>query len=169
MGKLFTPLADRFWARVLKTDGCWLWTGHLVKGYGNLSEGGRKGRHLYAHRVSWSLANGQIPAGMNVLHKCDNPKCVRPDHLELGSHAKNLRDAVDRGLINADTQRRTGVVNGRAKITEADVRRIREVYASNQGKRYVKRGTCIALANELEIDPEIVRRIAQRKLWKHIP
>jgi hypothetical protein len=169
MPKRAKSLADRFWSRVKKTEGCWLWTGHTVQGYGCVnSDGGRAGTNLRANRVAWILTFGAIPDGLHVLHKCDNKICVNPSHLELGTHAKNLRDAAERGLFTLDAQRRPGTQNGRAKITERDVKEIRAAYAVNAGSKYVKRGTCLALADKFGIDPEVVRRIAQRKLWKHI-
>lgn len=88
-------LAARFWSRVRITDGCWEWTAnHLPAGYGLVKAEGRS--HL-AHRVSWELAHGPIPAGMLVLHRCDNPACVRPDHLWLGTQKQNIADMLTKG------------------------------------------------------------------------
>lgn len=85
------PIADRFWAKVEKTEGCWEWTGSKSrKGYGQFNEG-------RAHRVSWEMHNGPIPEGMFVCHHCDNPPCVRPDHLFIGDNAANMRDAFAKG------------------------------------------------------------------------
>lgn len=95
------PLADRFWAKVEKSDGplCWLWLGTKnAQGYGavSLPGGKRMGR---AHRVSWELTNGKIPEGLDVLHRCDNPSCVRPDHLFLGDDKANMLDAKAKGRL----------------------------------------------------------------------
>ena len=91
------PLAVRFWAKVQKTDGCWLWTGGLkVAGYGGFYTD-RRGRSVLAHRVAWELTNGPIPEGLDCLHTCDTPSCVRPDHLFLGTHADNMQDAARKG------------------------------------------------------------------------
>jgi hypothetical protein len=97
-------LAHLFWSRVRKTDGCWLWEGAWTKGagaddearYGVFSRGAR-GTGVPAHRFSWELANGTIPAGGHVLHRCDVPLCVRPDHLFLGDQLANMRDMAAKG------------------------------------------------------------------------
>ena len=89
-------LAERFWPRVRKGDGCWEWQGHRSShGYGKIGCGGKD---IGTHRVAWELAHGPIPAGMHVCHRCDNPPCVRPDHLFLGTHSDNMRDLAEKGL-----------------------------------------------------------------------
>src|SRR5262245_50376469 len=94
---------DRFWAKVNKTDGCWLWTAQVNnKGYGRFyyypkTETHRRSWGIYAHRLSWMLANGEIPEGMNVLHRCDTPACVNPEHLFLGTQADNMHDCKIKG------------------------------------------------------------------------
>lgn len=90
------PIERRFWAHVEKSDGCWLWKGARQRsGHGNVNVGG--GKHDRAHRVSYRLTYGDIPSGMVVRHRCDNSSCVRPDHLELGTQADNVRDMWERG------------------------------------------------------------------------
>lgn len=99
-------VVKRFWAKVRKTDGCWEWTGSRDrKGYGRLSIGSRldgSKRPHGAHRIAWVLARGSIPNGLSVLHHCDNPRCVRPDHLWLGTIADNNRDMFAKGRDGAD-------------------------------------------------------------------
>lgn len=84
-------IIQRFWARVEKSlDGCWLWTGSVRHfGHGHLNVNRQR---VLAHRFSWELAHGEIPSGTQVNHHCDNPRCVRPDHLYLGTQAENIRD-----------------------------------------------------------------------------
>ena len=86
------PLEQRFWPKVQKSDGCWLWIagGDSETGYGRIRAGGRGTTQLLAHRAAWELTNGPVPDGLWVLHHCDTPRCVRPDHLFLGDHADNM-------------------------------------------------------------------------------
>lgn len=94
-------LSERFWARVVKGDGCWVWTGaRNAQGYGRMTAGSRGAGYLRAHRVSWELANGPVPKGLWVLHRCDNPPCVNPAHLWLGTRLDNMRDCSAKGRIN---------------------------------------------------------------------
>lgn len=90
---------ERFWARVQKTDGCWLWTGTIRRKYGlfTFRKAPAKWITRGAHRSSWEIHYGPIPAGLGVLHKCDNPPCVRPDHLFLGTQKDNMDDRVAKG------------------------------------------------------------------------
>lgn len=83
------PLAERFWAKVQKTDECWLWTASGdTSGYGQVVVDGRL---CAAHRVSWELANGPIPEGMFIDHRCHNRRCVNPEHLRLVTNAQNMQ------------------------------------------------------------------------------
>jgi len=107
----------RFWAKVVKSDGCWEWQGYRKKGYGHF---GVHPRHIVeAHRFSWQLANGPIPEGLFVCHHCDNPPCVRPDHLFLGTNTDNLRDASRKlRLIGGDRHSWETVLAVRAAASE---------------------------------------------------
>jgi hypothetical protein len=90
-------LKERFWAKVKKTNGCWIWiAARNVHKYGQFNV---EGKMLKAHRVSWVLHFGLIPGTLHVLHKCDNPPCVNPAHLFLGTPADNMRDCVTKGRI----------------------------------------------------------------------
>lgn len=92
------PLHERFWSRVRKIEGCWLWTAaKLAKGYGVIRDGPGKGVLLLAHRLSWEIHQGPIPGELRVLHLCDNTSCVNPAHLFLGTQADNIKDCVGKG------------------------------------------------------------------------
>lgn len=96
------PVEERFWSKVEKTDGCWLWTACVDQaGYGKFGEGGQGGRTLRAPRVSYEWAYGPIPDGLYVLHRCDTPACVRPDHLFLGNAKDNALDVAKKGRARA--------------------------------------------------------------------
>lgn len=105
-------LAERFERKVRRLageDACWEWVGAKNEaGYGQIYSG-YPGRRLYAHRVAWEMANKPIPAGMQVRHRCDNPRCVRPSHLELGTDAENRRDMAAR---NRGCRSRSGMPRG---------------------------------------------------------
>ncbi|WP_375275005.1 HNH endonuclease signature motif containing protein [Methylorubrum thiocyanatum] len=110
----------RFWAKVdvRGPDECWLWTAGTDRaGYGKLKA---EGRDVGAHRISWEVANGPIPAGRLLRHGCDTPACCNPGHFTPGTHAQNLVDSVERG-------RRPGLRgrHPRAKLTQAQVDEIR--------------------------------------------
>lgn len=90
------PWQQRFWPRVNKTSACWEWTGALsLDGYGTVRVS--RGKNVRAHRAAYLLEHGSIPEGMNILHKCDNPKCVKPEHLFAGTQADNVHDMISKG------------------------------------------------------------------------
>lgn len=94
-----STLSERFWQHVTKSDGCWTFSngGGWYGAISTVIDGKKK--ILKAHRVSWELHNGPVPAGMFVCHSCDNPSCVRPDHLWLGTHSNNMKDAMRKGRM----------------------------------------------------------------------
>jgi hypothetical protein len=95
--RALVPAEERFWKKVNKTEDCWLWLGHLQR-YGRFKpQGIRNSPQVLAHRYSYELHFGPIPIGMNVLHKCDNPACVNPDHLFLGTQKDNVIDMMNKG------------------------------------------------------------------------
>jgi hypothetical protein len=115
-------------ASYTKVDGyCWLWTGGTSHGYGQMRVREAWGTSpVYAHRVSYLLAHGPIPAGMEVCHTCDTPLCVYPGHFFLGTQSDNHADMV------AKKRHGIGAANGQAKLSDADVVRIREMAAEGR-------------------------------------
>jgi len=111
---------ERFWARVKKgkPDECWEWTASKnPKGYGWFRPGS-KGCPFHAHRIAWRIANGPVPVGLCVLHRCDNPPCCNPHHLFLGTQLDNVRDKVQKG--RAGHRGRTGLRKDTAWESEAE-------------------------------------------------
>jgi Autographiviridae endonuclease len=130
-------------------SGCWLWTAAMFNdGYGAF----RLGKEQRAHRVAYVLANGPIPAGMSVLHRCDTPLCVRPDHLFIGTQADNIRDRDAKGH-RAST---SGENSGNAKLTNAQAREI---------KRRAGQTSQRGLAREFGIAESTVSNIVTGKRW----
>lgn len=148
------PLKERFWEKVNRTaGGCWLWTGCLCgNGYGAI-RADRERYNLRTHRVSYEIAYGPIPDGLHVLHKCDNPRCVNPDHLFLGTHQENMADKRRKGRDAANK----GVANGRAKITDEHVRLIRAAS-----------GRQVDIGKQYGVSQTTVWKIKSRQSWGHV-
>lgn len=127
--------ADRFWRRVHKTQACWIWTGaRQPKGYGWI----QVNKRMYAaHRMAWAITHGPIPTGLFVCHHCDNPQCVRPDHLFLGTNSENLQDAVRKGRHRPTAL--PGERNPRAKLTFEDVLEARKEFSRGVTHRELAR------------------------------
>jgi hypothetical protein len=157
------PLETRVWSRVDKTsspNGCWLWTGTGTShGYPTIKEGGRKTPMLMVSRLIWTWLHGPIPDGLFVCHNCpggDNPLCVNPDHLFLGTAADNSADMVRKGL-SAQGDR-----NGNAELTRDQVVEIRRRAAAG-GVTYGQ------LAREYGCSRFNISAIVRRISWKNVP
>lgn len=147
----------RFWSKVKKTDTCWLWIGgRLTDGYGafKMPNGRTSGIQQRAHRIAWLLTHGTIPDGQQVLHTCDNPLCVCPDHLFLGTALDNVRDKHAKGR-----QRYAhGSTHGHAKLIENDVQKIRRSIGALQRELAVRFG----------VTQTTIRNILHHKTWTHV-
>ena len=166
------PLKDRFAEKYVvdAITGCWNWTSTVNGGgYGTIGLGTRSEGKDFAHRVSYRLHCGDIPDGMVVCHKCDNRRCVNPEHLFLGSQQDNLDDAKSKARIRvgenwATPARLNGICkgeeHGQAKLTEVDVRRILQLHAIGLDNT--------SLARRFGVTRRQVRNIVNRKNWKHV-
>lgn len=123
--RLSTP-EERFWAKVKKTDGCWLWIAHCYRGGHGAFRPSRRIPMTSAHRFSWVLHFGPIPDHLMVLHDCGTHACVRPDHLYLGTQKQNMRDRDRHGRTQA------GPTAVRAKLTMGQATEIRRRYATTE-------------------------------------
>lgn len=120
------PAEDRFWRFVEKSEGCWLWTGSKSKrGYGHFKVSTALSP-TRSHQFSWKLHFGEIPEGLWVLHTCDIPACVNPDHLFLGTALDNVRDMISKGRQNWVG----GGPSSRSKLTSDQVKAIRRLHAT---------------------------------------
>ena len=142
----------RFWSKVEKRSGaeCWPWLASKAHfGHGQFKVGGKHGSCVHAHRVAWELTFGDIPAGAVVRHRCDNPPCVNPAHLVIGTQDDNINDRVRRGRSAA------GDKHGRAKLTSADVANIR-----------LSQEPISILAKNYGVNRETVRAAKSGRNWK---
>ena len=151
---------ERFWDHVTPgfPDECWVWPGAVNgSGYGFL-HGDREHRWVLAHRISWEIHNGPIPVGKNVLHTCDNPPCVNPAHLYVGTKKDNALDRSSRGRGRENRQQ--GEANTNAKLTEAEAKAVIALLATGRSQMEVGR--------MLGISQQQVSRIANRRSWAHV-
>lgn len=144
----------RFWRKVEPdlNSGCWLWSGRINgDGYGTV----RRPRKTGAHRLSYEWARGSVPPGLVVMHKCDTPACVNPDHLRVGTQLENIADRQAKGRSRGGDRR--GEKNRSAKITQSDAINIRRLLAAG--------ATQAAVANLYPISRAQVGRIGNGQKW----
>ena len=161
MGMRFYPdrVGERFWSKVDKSGECWEWKGYRTpKGYGTFSPS--PGRRCLAHRFSSEMVDGPIPDDVIVMHTCDNPSCVRPDHLVRGTAADKIHDMWSKGRQSAPP-----IVSGTRHhsniLTEDQVHEIR--FRRRMGENGKK------LAKEFGVSHSMIYDIATAKKWKHLP
>lgn len=166
---------QRFLSKIEKTEDCWIWKNCVDEfGYGAIWY---RGSGYRAHRIMWALTYGQ-PGNLLVLHKCDNPKCVNPDHLFLGNHQDNGIDMIKKGRGNfqkrPDTRPRgdrhksrtmpertlKGEQHGCAKLTNEDV-----IFIRKAGRKADRN----ALAAQFHVNRFTIDKILYGTLWKHLP
>lgn len=141
---------ERFWSkvRVLGPTDCWIWTSvRQSKGYGTFSVGGRAGGMVLAHRFAVSL-QVEIPEGAHVLHECDNPPCVNPAHLRVGTRSENMRDMAIK------------LRHGQSKLDPQSVREIRTAAANGVSQRQI--------ARRYSVSQTAVRFVLSGKTWSHV-
>ena len=139
----------RFWDKVEKTETCWNWTGALSSnGHGRFN---LDGKLVSPHRLSYEMAHGKISVGLNVCHHCDNRRCVKPDHLFLGTQSDNMKDAHKKGRVR--------VINRSTKLDRQAAQDIRSGNAIGMSQR--------ELAKAFKISRSQVRRIISFSNWKN--
>lgn len=161
-------LEKRFWSKINKLgpDECWLWTGATQGfGYGVLNSCVNN-KLVRAHRLSWNIHNGDIPANMFVCHKCDNPLCVNPKHLFIGSNTDNVHDMWKKGRASPPPRNGSipplhlGENHPNSKLTGAKVLEIRKLSRDGINGRQ--------LASLFKITPAQISNILRNKQWRHI-
>lgn len=158
----------RFDSRVIRSEGCWRWGGSTnTKGYGRIKI---NGQDILAHRLAWTLHKGEIPSGMLICHKCDNPVCVNPDHLFIGTQRDNIRDAAAKGRIasgerhgmNTRPDRRSfGSANGQSKLSENSVAFIKTAHKNRSVSNR-------QLARQFGVSESLICMINRGIRWRHI-
>ena len=148
----FSPITPRFFSRVEKTEGCWVWkSASDANGYGKISY---RGRHESAHRVSYMIHVGEIPKDMFVLHKCDNPPCVNPCHLFLGTPTDNVHDMIKKGRAKSWEPSAVHF----ARLTWEDVSNIRRLHT--EGMNNCQIGKIYSMSNGN------ISAIVRNRIWK---
>ncbi len=149
--------AKRFWAKVdIGFSGqCWEWQGRKDKnGYGVMAVRIKGQKITFAHRLSYFFQFGRLPQNLKVCHQCDNPSCVNPNHLFLGTQQDNLADMVQK------RRHGFGERNAMAKLKESDVLKIRKLLSQGLTKT--------SIAKQFNVTDMVVGKISRRELWKHI-
>ncbi len=154
---------ERFWSKVDKTADCWNWkAGKFTFGYGAFR---LRRNNVRAHRFAWELTYGKIPEGLEVCHSCDNPACVRPEHLFLGKQKDNVQDAIDKGRFNPrECNQLSGENHGRAILTANQVQEIRNIYSQKSGK-YSRQISQRKIAQQFDMSRRTITDILKGRAW----
>lgn len=144
-----------FWSRVKRGEGCWEWQAYTKRGYGS-TRAPKTRAQFFAHRVAYYFATGDDPGDLVVCHSCDNPLCVNPAHLFLGTQADNMADMISKGRDRQGPS--AGAANGNAKIGEADARGIIEAIMAGESN--------VAISQRYPVGHALVSRIRTGKAWR---
>ena len=158
-----TECVEKFWSKVRRgaADECWPWTaGSTQRGYGVLYARGSRDSHWLAHRYSYTLHNGAIPPGLCVCHSCDNPPCVNPAHLWVGTRRQNSQDMIDKGR---------NVLPAISEGERSHFARLRRKQVIEIRRRAEAGETNSALAREFGVTRRTVDRVVNGQTWKHLP
>lgn len=162
---------ERFWSKVDTSGECWQWTAALTNGYGRFGIGRKV---VLAHRFAWELANGPIPDGLGVLHACDNPSCVRPAHLFVGTSKDNMQDCASKGRLGAQRypafyasfpsripvdRRARGERQHSAKLNASQVTEIRSLANTLSRSR---------IAAKFGVTKQAINAVVSRTTWRHV-
>lgn len=147
-----------FWKNVDRSEGqnaCWIWKkGKDARGYGILRF---RGRAYKAHRLAWILTHGEIDDDLFVCHHCDNPPCVNPGHMFIGTQSDNMRDMVSKGRHNPPR----GSTNPLSKLTEKQVFTIRWLYSENDLSQD-------RIAQMYQVSQVLISKVVRREIWRHV-
>lgn len=158
---------SRFESKFVKKSGCWIWEASLNnKGYGQFSI--KRSVNKLAHRISYQIYIGDIPKGLCVLHKCDNPKCVNPDHLFLGTKKDNMIDKENKNRGNHEKASKTMIRKGHnrgekqwmCKLTNNDIIEIRKLHSKGL--------THEEIASKYPVERRQIGKIINKESWKHL-
>lgn len=137
---------------------CWNWARTTNNyGYGTLTVNGKT---VFAHRLAYELGVGEVPEGMHVLHSCDNPRCINPSHLSVGTRSQNMKECSERGRARIPKQINLGEVNGASKLTEGDVVAIRGLLSKGLSQREI--------AARFKVSQQTISHIKNDKKWRHV-
>lgn len=155
----YRPIAERLQNKTQQQGDCLVWTGTKNRhGYGYISD---KSKMRIVHRVAYELAYGKIPDGFDILHSCDNPSCVNPDHLRAGTHTDNMREMFAKGRNRTFS----GEQSSQAKLTVNDIHAIRQRYDEDKanGRNSLKR-----IAADYGVHFSLISLIVRREIWRNV-